>query len=158
MVRGAPPSVEGDTVVHDQLFHLFVIVSVDGSLFIIEKNEDINVQPYEYDDNDDIFPDPFERPESITIIEILYNTKEFMGDEAFFTYDAFSWNCQNFVMSLLEGNGIHVSDEARSFILQDVSELAPMWAQRLAHGITSFYNRLKLAIAGEGARCRTKSP
>lgn len=155
LFRGVRTSLKQPKPSHDTLFHLFVVARLqDGRQFIIEKNEDINVIPYEAQDADDVFKRDFTPPSSSeranTISVMLEAARRYMGDEHLFTYDAFSWNCQDFVLNFLLGNGINIGSDARAFIMQDVSELVPEWAKKVTHGVTSFYNRLKTAIYGEG--------
>ncbi len=50
-----------------------------------------------------------------SFIFILENTRKRMGDD-FWTYQAGANNCQNFILNILEANGIH---QAKNFIKQD---------------------------------------
>ena len=146
---------------HDQLFHLFmVMVLSDGSSWIVEKREDINVEPNDIDlgllsslGNNDQAVDARKvqmNKANFGLKYFLDSARNYMGPTAFYTYDAFSTNCQNFVLNCLIGNNIAVSPQLREFIMQDVRELVPNWAKKVAFNVTSFYNRLKTLIAGEG--------
>jgi hypothetical protein len=138
-----------EPVPHDKLFHLFFIfVLEDNTKIIMEKNEDININYYD--------PSQIDETKKIniryspTINELFYNTIKKYGERRVFEYDPFSWNCQRFVMDVLESNNIHVTPTERKFILQKVKDIAPKWAQKLGKLSANIYNRLKMAIYGYG--------
>lgn len=146
---------------HDDLFHLFLVVKLDnGHTYVMEKNEDINIKPYEPNDLDECIPIPLNQ--SITMAEALLVTRERVGDKRFYLYDAFNGrgggNCQSFVMDVLTSIGIDVSPSVKDFILQDVSTLVPEWSQKLASFFTSLYNRGKTFVVGEGGAVWGLSP
>lgn len=134
---------------HDQLFHLFLVFKLeDDTLVVLEKNEDINMSIFKPSTVDESIK--FNVIEPVTINMMLSKVISTYGTRRIFEYDAFSNNCQRFVMDFLISNGINLSQPETSFILQDVSKLAPDWARKLTHGVTSFYNRAKMAIFGYG--------
>jgi hypothetical protein len=75
---------------------------------------------------------------TFTILEMVEGAKRILGDK-FYTYDAFSNNCQVFVRSLLEGVGLY-TPEAKAFVFQPVDELLkeqPAWTSDFSRTITN---------------------
>jgi hypothetical protein len=133
----------------DKLFHLYLIVTLsNGNMMTIEKNEDINVITYKPSEIEEKFP--IQQTMSVSIQDYLDNTKIEMGEHDFFTYDAFSLNCQDFVFRSLKANGVNVSSLMNSFIMQDVTKLVPKFGKKIAYFLTSLSNRAKTALYGEG--------
>lgn len=139
---------KGET--HDKLFHLFLIVTLaNGHVYVVEKNQDINVTPFKPDSHDEIMNIGFNK-KGLTIPMMLENTEKKIGKEAFYHYTATQYNCQHFVYSVLTSNGISVSPSLKSFIMQPVETLIPSWAKRVANFVTDVANRGSTLIHGEG--------
>lgn len=137
---------------HDRLFHLMIVLRLsDGAWIQLEKNEDINIENFKKSSVDEVRRLP--TPEFITVGTMIKRAIEKFGYQRIFIYDAFSNNCQRFVLDVLDSNDIQATPDDVAFIIQDVSDLVPVWAQRIAKGVTSFYNRLKMAISGYGYQC-----
>ena len=103
------------------LYHLYLIVTMEnGKRFIIEKNERINisttvpkaVQLLNVNGNGN----------EIYVKELITKTKQMMGNQKFFNYNASSNNCQVFIANVLKSNGL-LNDENYAFIKQDTSDL-----------------------------------
>ena len=62
-------------------------------------------------------------PPNITLNTLLENTKKRMGDEKFFTYNAVSNNCQDFLLAFLQSNNLG-SHENYTFVKQDTEKLS----------------------------------
>jgi len=60
--------------------------------------------------------------EELTYIDLLANTREGMGDEAFTGYSARKNNCQDFVLSVLRYSGLSTAT-IESFVKQDSEEI-----------------------------------
>lgn len=134
---------------HDKLFHLFIILRLENNVTVmLEKNEDLNIDYYKASPVDERIQINFNPP--LTMNVMLANAISKYGNTRIFQYNAFSTNCQRFVLDVLEANGVQITQEIQTFILQDVRNLVPSWSQKLAFGITSFYNRLKMAFQGYG--------
>jgi hypothetical protein len=61
-----------------------------------------------------------------------------MGDK-FYSYNAFKNNCQNFVMAILDANGL-ATPEIRGWVFQPVDELLkeqPEWTENFSKSITN---------------------
>ena len=101
----------------DKFFHLFSIITVSGQQYLLEKNANINLQAYSGQ------PAP-ESSIQITITapvpleSMLKRTQAAMGDDRFFTYNAFSNNCQDFMIAFLGANRL-LTDPTQSFVKQD---------------------------------------
>lgn len=137
---------------HDQLFHLFLIINVQGTgnYYILEKNEDLNMyhnyKPHPLDER--MYVETGVRSD-LTINKLLENTRNAIGDKAMFDYNAFNNNCQKFVYDVLKSNGL-LRQNHTEFIMQNVENLVPHWAKKVAYFFTSLKNRLNQTVQGEG--------
>lgn len=104
----------------NKYYHLALIIN---DKIKIEKNERINITLDLRNNSNEIgFYRIFNIP-NITINDLLENTLNKIGQDRFFVYNAFSQNCQNFILDILECNNINDMG-ARKFIYQDVSYIA----------------------------------
>lgn len=135
---------------HDLLFHLYCVFQLSNNKqFIVEKNEDINITDFEkWKPVDDYYE--MKTPSNLSLNAILLNTIEYMTPERFYTYNAFSTNCQDFVLSILKSNGYNVTQNIEKWILQDVKNLLPSWGKKVASFATSLFNRIKTIWQGKG--------
>jgi hypothetical protein len=104
---------------HDELYHLFALITLeDGTVLTLDKQAQITLKVgnKNYKDSIDVSP-PF-----TTLNEMLDKTKEHMGNDAFFGYNANGNNCQNLLFKFLMTSG-KATPEIRKFILQDVKSL-----------------------------------
>lgn len=103
----------------DNLFHLFLIVETSsGHRVLIEKNSQINVAiKFSLKDSSDY--QEIINPPQITINELLSKTNERMKDK-FFYYSAAKNNCQDFLLNVLQANGINQSHD---FIKQNTEQI-----------------------------------
>lgn len=129
----------------DTLFHLYTIITTDkGTNILLEKNHVISITTNikQAHKNDQTFNIPVNK--SITLTELLYKTKEYMGTN-FLRYSAESANCQNFIDSILTANGLN-SANAKKFINQDPEKIFAS----LPHGISSLMDKVtNLASHGD---------
>lgn len=150
--------IDGKSEVHDKLYHLFFVVELsNGKVYRLEKNEDINIVPYQKsalpEDMIEISSFP-----KIGLAEWLNKAISTMGSKNFYHYDAFTTNCQHFVVGMLNAIGINPSPEQVKFIVQDVSKLAPSWGKKLTGFLTSLKNRLNMARQGYGEEMTFGNP
>jgi hypothetical protein len=103
---------------HDQLFHLFMVISTSKGKYILEKNDVIHMKKFSG------FPKNTEsQPVSkiktgLTLNILLEKTKQMMGNK-FFDYQGATNNCQFFIDSILKSNGLS-SSGLSNFVLQEL--------------------------------------
>jgi hypothetical protein len=123
----------------DKFFHLYLLIN---NKYKLEKNEVINFST----------GSPSKDAQSITInnipdktiSEFVTNTVNKIGKEAFFQYSAFKYNCQHFVKSLLQSNGI---SPPLSFIDQKASQIVkelPFYVEPVTNFITDLQAAFEL--------------
>ena len=122
----------------DEIFHLFVELHLDnGKRVIVEKNERINVA-FGKRKGDKVEVEQLQSfSAGLTLNGMLEKTRKRMGEEAFFSYNAASNNCQDFILNFLQANG--VGTEANySFVKQNTEQLFKRlpYLQNLAKGVT----------------------
>lgn len=140
---------------YDKLFHLGLVARVKKNgrthNVIMEKNEVVNIAPAKKPTSDTEFmPVPLNgRKPSFT--EFLKNAEERKGTD-YFLYNAFSNNCQDFVMNLLEANDLLTSQVA-AFVKQPIEQLVkglPGYTEAVAKGVTDLGAAVNYVIEGEG--------
>jgi hypothetical protein len=119
VIQGALKAVA--TVPYDDLFHLFIELTLDnGQKWILEKIERLNLVKEDRSKKQGAeFTSSF--PVNKTVDELFQNTKNRMGDK-FLPYQSASNNCQYFIMGVLDGNGLNNS-ERTSFVKQDTKAI-----------------------------------
>lgn len=131
---------------YDRLFHLQLVARLHTPLgrfqtYIIEKNETIQItnitNKRQVPPNTEQRPVPYQ-DESLTLNEMLSKAQQAVGDEAFFFYDAFKYNCQYFVMALLSNSGL-LTPQLQEFIDQKALEILkeiPEYSSTILRAIT----------------------
>ena len=134
----------------DKLFHLFFVITINGTHWRVEKNEQLNMTQYEIDPRDESIPIN-NIPFGMTINKMLTNAINKCGEKRIFKYSAFNQsgggNCQAFVIDMLDSSNILISDTSRQFIVQPIIDLVPHWTQRLSQTITDLASATKTLIA-----------
>ena len=128
----------------DKLYHLKLLIRTTHSNISLEKNEVITISPYKMNYNAENLYVHF--PHGISINILLQNTRNKMGN-SFLTYSARDNNCQNFVLSLLESNGLSNSQNVL-FTKQSTSALFSTELRKLTNTITDI--GAKIDIIREG--------
>ena len=108
------------TTPYDVLFHLFiVIITTSGNRILFEKNERINSK---------LAPNlstvekmAVQNPPQCTINQLIQNTSNYMGSK-FIPYSASGNNCQNFIMGILQSNGVN-EQNLFNFVKQDTASI-----------------------------------
>lgn len=138
---------------YDSLFHLqFYFTTESGKKFVVEKNEvvnmDINPKTKEKTETEDIIIPP----NSITINDLMNNTKACMGNKMF-GYSAKDNNCQDFVLCLLKGNNLGNEIDLK-FVKQDTEQLfAGMdTLRKITNTATDLGATLNIATTGAGVK------
>lgn len=109
---------------YDQMFHLSMIITLsDGKQYTVEKNEIINIGGAVKADTDktEYYPVSL-NDEHISLNELVEKTISQVGEDRFLDYDAFSNNCQRFIIDILTSNNI-ISEDIQKWVLQPVDEL-----------------------------------
>jgi len=138
---------------YDDLIHIGVVIN---GKYLTEKDAVLNFEragvPSQSTDTLDV---PL-GTKSITINDLLENTRKRMGDERFSTYKALSWNCQDYLQNMLEANGVSTT-ETTKFIKQDLEQVVKNLPS-FANAISNFYTGAKAVVnrltKGEGDDCQ----
>lgn len=138
---------------YDQMYHLSMIITLSNDeRFIVEKNEVINIGGNVTPDQSDVEYFPIElKGKRITVNQLVENTIKSVGEDRFLNYDAFTTNCQRFIMDILSANGL-LTPAAEKWILQPVDQLVkelPEYVDKTAKVITDiggYGSRIKEAI------------
>ena len=134
---------------YDDLIHIGVVIN---GKYLTEKDAVLNFEragvPSQSTDTMDVQLGT----KSITINDLLENTRKRMGDERFSTYKALSWNCQDYLQNMLEANGVSTA-ETTKFIKQDLEQVVKNLPS-FANAISNFYTGAKAVVnrltKGEG--------
>jgi hypothetical protein len=118
---------------YDSMYHLYVVIN---DKFILEKNELLNFGNYIKSENSESM-DVKNIPSGLTINSLIDKTRKKMGD-SFIKYSAFNFNCQHFILNLLQANGLD-TPELKKFILQDAKKVLkglPSYVEDLTDNVT----------------------
>lgn len=142
---------------YDVMFHTAIILNQrTGKPFIVEKLARPNIGPVDdapyaefYTVDTDTGPS-----ERFTLGVFIERTQKRMGD-AFWKYDPFTTNCQNFVDNCMMANQMSTEydAQARAFVLQDAKSLVadlPRFMPKFARTITSLGGLTGGALDGQG--------
>jgi len=135
---------------YDDLFHLSIVLNTtDGKTIMVEKNEVLNMAMTGRKGGETYPIAPFSTGK--TLNEIMENTRKKMGDEKFFSYSARNNNCQDFIMSLLQANGMGDADEFK-FVKQDTKQMFKglKTLSNVADFITDIAGTADVLIKGKG--------
>jgi hypothetical protein len=141
---------------YDRMYHLSVIIN---DKYRLEKNDVLNfvkfketkVKKTEYLD----VPIPPEY--DATINDLINATRDFMTPERFSAYDVQDENCQVFIKSVLEANGL-LTPELDQFIQQDVESILKQFSgsRKVITGITDLAAKINRLIEGEGRKKKSR--
>ena len=96
-----------------------MIITTPKGKYIVEKNDSINIAKFNGLKKNSETMNVAINGKTLNVM--LENTKKKIGDK-FFTYKAVDNNCQFFISSILESNGL-MTNELQNFILQDTRKL-----------------------------------
>ena len=128
----------------DKLYHLKLLIRTTHSNISLEKNEVITISPYKMNYNAENLYVHF--PPGISINILLQNTRSKMGN-SFLSYSARDNNCQNFVLSLLESNGLS-NERNILFTKQSTSALFSTELRKLTNTITDIAQKVDIIREG----------
>lgn len=143
MLRKVIDTISLNALPPDTLYHLWVVLDIatpNGVIpFKLEKNHIIEFAPNKQNDGEKL---PLVMHQKLTTDELLAKTKERMGSK-FFPYDAFHNNCQDFILNMLEANGLLISNPtAKTFIKQDLSKKMSDPRLKWTSGISNYVTNL----------------
>lgn len=138
---------------YDDLIHIGVVIN---DKYLTEKDAVLNFMrsgvPSQSTDTMDVQLGT----KSITINDLLENTRKRMGDQRFSEYRALSWNCQDYLQNMLEANGLSTA-ETTKFIKQDLEQVVKNLPS-FANAISNFFTGAKAVVnrltKGEGDDCQ----
>ena len=132
----------------DELFHLAFWIN---DKYNLEKNEVID-----FGTKNPIKSNSETRQiavnKDITFNQLFENTRKYMGDNNFTAYDAEKNNCQNFLLGILNGNGIGTAED-KKWIKQDTEQVfkeVPKFAKILGNLSTTAGAIVNRLVQGEG--------
>jgi hypothetical protein len=137
---------------YDKLFHLFIVITLEnGDVYRLEKNEQLNLMKWN--------KKPLKNETRIglgirgfhSLNSLINNAVEKFGRERLFKYRATSWNCQRFVLDILDASNIEMSGKYRNWILQNVKDLLPTYANKIANVGTDLKSKINLITEGYGS-------
>lgn len=118
LVQGALRTIAD--VPYDNLFHLFIELTVDGRKYVLEKIERITLLAEDRSQKQGAeFTDSFQVRG--TVNELFVNTQTFMG-KRFLPYQSNSNNCQVFIDSVLTANELN-TPTLQAFVKQDTRSI-----------------------------------
>ena len=132
---------------YDDLFHLQLWVTTPSGVFGIEKNEVItmtfNPKPAQNAEFKEVSV-----PADLTMNKMMLGSEKIQGDK-WTRYDAYSNNCQDFVMSLLRGSGMGNEGDYQ-FVKQDTDSLFKndSFLRKFSRSLTNIGASVSTAFSG----------
>jgi hypothetical protein len=138
------------------MYHLGLLLTLAGGTnIIVEKNEVVDIHYYagsSYATKKDI--EQMNVPlhnNNLTLEQFVNNCINYMGQNNYFDYQAFKYNCQNFCLSNLTAS--HLANQSiKDFVLQDLTKMNKdiqtsnfSYLPKVVNGVTkmgSFFSRL----------------
>ena len=99
-----------------------VLPSVFTFIRTVDQNERINIIKSSRNEKNTEQQEISNVPPNLTLNGMLEKTRRQMGDEKFFTYNAVSNNCQDFLLAFLQSSNIG-TPENYTFVKQDTESL-----------------------------------
>ena len=128
----------------NKLYHLKLLIRTTHSNVSLEKNEVITISPYQMNYGAENLYVHF--PPGLTINILLQNTRNKMGN-SFLTYSARDNNCQNFVLSLLQANGLS-NERNILFTKQSTTALFSTEMRKFTNTITDIAGKIDIIREG----------
>jgi hypothetical protein len=145
---------------YDKLYHLSAVASVtmpsgQTTRLVIEKNEVINISDnYKMSGKMQYVNIPVQPP--IPFATLMENAR-LNGGASYFIYNAFTANCQMFIMNIVNGNNLN-TPAVQSFVLQPLDSLLqklPDYVSPFAKITTDIAGLANVALEGRGASAIT---
>jgi len=137
---------------YDKFYHLSMVITTNNKNIYIEKNEVINITSnYKTDKNTETINVNLNN-KTITLNELLENTRLKIGNEDYFLYSGFgNRNCQNFIKNILNSNGL-LTPDIEKWLFQDLQELVkelPQSIKKISQVATDTAATFKKLTGGE---------
>jgi hypothetical protein len=123
----------------DHFFHLYLLIN---DKYILEKNQVLDFRTGTSGSKAVCIPINFGK--KMTINEMVQSTLQKMGPHNFFTYNAFSLNCQNFVKNMLTSNGIIPPTKFIDANMDAILKGIPSYLPKISNMITDLAAALTL--------------
>ena len=136
---------------YDTMYHLRLDFEIAGRIYMTEKTANIQFRNGMTTEDDEVYK--ISSDKSIPLLTAVENTYKKMGSN-FFSYDAFTNNCQNYIMNFLSSNGLLTGD-AKNFILQPVDDMVkklPSYVKKFASGVTKIGSVVDKGLQAIGLR------
>ena len=136
---------------YDTMYHLRLDFEIDGRIYMTEKTANIQFRNGMTTEDDEVYK--ISSDKVIPLLSAVENTYKKMGSN-FFSYDAFTNNCQNYVMNFLSSNGLLTAD-AKNFIYQPVDDMVkklPSYVKKFASGVTKIGSVVDKGLQAIGLR------
>lgn len=105
----------------DKFFHLSITFNINNVFYRFEKNDLVNLELYKpREDEEKIFCSD---GVNMSLNEVIDTTIKRIGSEHFWSYKAFSWNCQDFIKEILTTMVVY-SPPIQQFVFQDIEQLS----------------------------------
>lgn len=133
---------------YDQFFHLSIRFKLENGMWLrLDKREVLHaIIDDEQEDTKCIMVKPSDKSGK-TVNEVLLKTEKKVGADRFYKYKSTSWNCQRWVLDIIEANDMKADKE---FILQNVGELFDPTVSAFADFATDVKAKLNLLTEGYG--------
>jgi hypothetical protein len=143
---------------YDKLFHLYIIIKINGLSLKVEKNEQVNVvKSTTEDQNADGLP--VGSAAGLTLRKFLEEplNRNILTTAQYFGYRAYSTNCQHFVHNLLKASGL-LTAQLNNFIMQDTEAVLEGvgYFKKIADTTTDLAARAKHAMEGGKVKRKQK--
>lgn len=137
---------------YDDLYHLALHIRTAKGLYSLEKNEVISMtrSPKKPKNAQTM---SVSIPSGVSINKLLELTKERMGGR-YFVYSARDTNCQDFIMNILQANGLD-SSENMGFVKQSTKELFSSHLRKFSNTVTDLAG--KVDVLKQGGNIAKKS-
>ena len=128
---------------YDKFYHLSLVCEVGHRKIIVEKNEQPNISTgFAHEEDSEVFHVDMHN-KTLTLSELLENTRKAIGDTQFFVYDAFrGQNCQNFIDNILKSNDL-LTAEAHEWLFQPIEKIVedlPEYVPHVSKALTDIAN------------------
>jgi hypothetical protein len=136
---------------YDTMYHLRLDFEIDGRIYMTEKTANIQFRNGMTTEEDEVYK--INSDKVIPLLTAVENTFKKMGSN-FFSYDAFTNNCQNYIMNFLSANGL-LTEDAKNFIYQPVDDMVkklPSYVKKFASGVTKLGSVVDKGLQAIGLR------